>query len=472
MEKINKIVKSFSEEEYISLYDSVSANNADKSSTLLSFAREENFIDKECIELLAIKPNAFYTLKSRLNQKIEGFLISKMEAPKMDLIRKVSYASDIILNTDKEITTVMLKKLEKELLDYDLPYELTKIYQNLKKLHLNHPEQHYHYSQLYNKHVAYTLAIDKAEDLVGSYFNTYSKYYMSRDTVALLQLQLMKKELETICALYQSHRLFTYNSIVKVFHILFVPLEEGTTDSLGDIEDILSNIEDIFTKYENDSFYLLISPVFDFLRFEYYHKLGLSKKETPYFENVNDNLVKFLKYFNFYVFPAQFLFSKIERFNNLNEEKNLLPELESIFNDFTPDKSELATFVGFYLYKAVAYYSTEDYEKSARTLNHIRNEVSFKKYPHIEIEIKLMLALQYCMQKEYDMATQLIKSVQRQIRNIPEKEYLGAVNFMKMLNKLINQQPDKAKSMHERFMQSNYGTDAVLKYIKVRTNTF
>ena len=244
MDKINKIIKSLAEEDFMMLLGSVAANNADKSSTLLKYAREENFLDKECIQNLNIKANAFYTLKSRLNQKIESFLISKIEAPKMDLIQKVSYTSYLGMSVDKDIATVMLKKFEKELIDYDLPHELTRIYQSLKKLHISQPDQYYGYSQLYNKYVAYHLNLDKAEDLIGSYFNVFANYQLSRGDGELLQLEIMKNELSTLCSLYDSHRLFIYNSIVRVFHILFVPKsQDPKAETLEDAQDILKNVD-------------------------------------------------------------------------------------------------------------------------------------------------------------------------------------------------------------------------------------
>jgi hypothetical protein len=75
----------------------------------------------------------------------------------------------------RAIAIATLKKLEKELLDYDLSNELTVVYKFLKKLHINSAD-YFNYSQLYNRHVAYMLAVDKAEDVLAEYFKKYGNY--------------------------------------------------------------------------------------------------------------------------------------------------------------------------------------------------------------------------------------------------------------------------------------------------------
>ena len=208
------------------------------------------------------------------------------------------------------------------------------------------------------------------------------------------------------------------------------------------------------------------------MKFEYYHRLGLPKKEMPFYESLNSQLESFLKYFNFYTYTPRFLFSKIERANNTDGINEMILENESFFNEFEPNKNNVPLFISFHMYKAVSEYYQGQYEDAARTLNNLRNEISFKKYVHAELETKLMLALMYCLLKEEDMATQLIKSMQRQVRNSEHHLYESAALFMKMLNKLINQQPDKAGPIYNRFAQINKGEDSVLSFLKINTAAF
>ncbi|KXK22791.1 MAG: hypothetical protein UZ12_BCD005003009 [Bacteroidetes bacterium OLB12] len=169
MAKLKNIVKQLSDSDYKSIYDSLSESNAEKSAHLLKALRERQLSDSKIMVELEVNANAYYTLRSRLNQKIEEHLLRQMESPRTDILRKVANLNEVLFTKKRTITIATLKKLEKELLDYDLANELTVIYKSLKKLHIHSPD-HFQYSQLYNRHVAYMLAVDKAEDLLAEYF--------------------------------------------------------------------------------------------------------------------------------------------------------------------------------------------------------------------------------------------------------------------------------------------------------------
>jgi hypothetical protein len=173
--------------------------------------REKHLSDTKIMEELDVNTNAYYTLRSRLNQKIEEYLLQQMENPRTDILKKVANINEIIFTKKRAIAVATLKKLEKELLDYDLSNELTIVYKTLKKLHINTPDL-FNYSQLYNKHVAYMLAIDKAEDLLAEYFKKYGVYSLTGDDVDKLALTLLNTEMNNVCRLYTSHRLYVYQS--------------------------------------------------------------------------------------------------------------------------------------------------------------------------------------------------------------------------------------------------------------------
>ncbi|TAH28414.1 MAG: hypothetical protein EAZ06_10140, partial [Cytophagales bacterium] len=200
MSKLKNIIRQLTEKDFQSIYDMLMDSNADKSAALLKFFKERQLSDNKIMSELDVNPNAYYTLRSRLNEKIEEYFVQAMESPKADILKKVSNVNDIIYTKKKTIVVATLKKLEKELVDYDLTSELISIYKNLKKFHINSPE-HYHYSQLYNKHIAYTLAIDKAEDLLGDYFKKYGHYYLSNEETTKTELGMLVKEIENVSRL-------------------------------------------------------------------------------------------------------------------------------------------------------------------------------------------------------------------------------------------------------------------------------
>jgi hypothetical protein len=192
MAKLKNIIKQLSDNDFQAIFDSLMESNADKSAYLLRSMREKHLSDNKIMEELEVNTNAYYTLRSRLNQKIEEYLLQQLESPRTDILKKVANINEIIFTKKKDIAIATLKKLEKELIDYDLSNELTVVYKSLKKLHINTPEQ-FTYSQLYNKHVAYMLAIDKAEELLAEYFKKYGQYTLSGEDMDKLELTLLSK---------------------------------------------------------------------------------------------------------------------------------------------------------------------------------------------------------------------------------------------------------------------------------------
>ncbi|MEM6300066.1 MAG: hypothetical protein AAF740_15375, partial [Bacteroidota bacterium] len=158
MAKLTNIVKQLPLQDYHTIYDSLGSSNAEKSAHLLKSLRERKVSDERIMEELGVTANAYYTLRSRLNQRIEEHLIQQMESPRTDLLKKVANIMEIAFTKKWAIAVATLKKLEKELLDYDLFNELTLVYKILKKLHI-HTDDYFTYSQLYNKHVAFMLAV-------------------------------------------------------------------------------------------------------------------------------------------------------------------------------------------------------------------------------------------------------------------------------------------------------------------------
>ena len=343
MAKLKNIIKQLSTKDYESIKDALIESNAEKSAYLLQAMRERQLSDSKIMGELGVNTNAYYTLRSRLNQKIEEYLLQIMESPRTDILKKVANINEIIFTKKKAIAVATLKKLERELLDYDLSNELTIVYKSLKKMHIHAPD-YFHYSQQYNRHVAYTLAVDKAEDLLAEYFKKYGEYTLSGDETDKLGLTLLLKEMNNVGALYESHRLYVYQSCMLIFHRLFVELDD---DSLNDnqepIEDILDNVEKIFKSYQLDSIYYHMNLVFEFLKLEYYNHYRVYRKAERYFEEVNDAASNLLTNYTLYTHPAQFLVTKVKRHMRLGLEVDMYDENEGLFHDYEGDDQDTTT---------------------------------------------------------------------------------------------------------------------------------
>ena len=438
MAKLKNIIRQLSEKDYITIHDQLMESNAEKSAYLFKSMRERSLSDTKIMEELDVNTNAYYTLRSRLNQKIEEYLLQQMENPRTDILKKVANINEIVFTKKKTIAIATLKKLEKELLDYDLSNELTIIYKTLKKLHINSPD-HFTYSQLYNKHVAYMLAVDKAEDILSEYFKKFGIYSLTGDETERLGLDLLNEEMYNICALYDSHRLYVYKSCLNIFHRLHVKGDDTINPQEEPIEDILDNVNKIINEYHLDSIYYHLQLVFEFLKLEYYNYYKVYRKAEEFFEGVNESAGALLSSYNLFTHPAQFLVTKIERHLRTNTEMDMYEENDALFADLEIDKNNIPQYVTYVLYRALSCYYADRFDEAARWINNLLNDVSLKKYPVAQLEIKLVLALQYCLMNDFDLFNQLINSIQRQIRLLGKESYPHIQYITKILKISISE---------------------------------
>ena len=454
MAKLKNIIRQLSDKDYRAIYDALMESNADKSAYLLKSMRERQLSDNKIMEELTVNTNAYYTLRSRLNQKIEEYLLEQMESPRTDILKKVANINEIIFTKKRAIAVATLKKLEKELIDYDLSNELTIVYKSLKKLHINSGE-HFNYSQAYNRHVAFMLAVDKAEDLLAEYFKKFGEYSLSGNEVEKLELSLLLQEMNNVAALYESHRLYVYASCIGIFHRLFVEEDDPMDEEIEPIEDVIDNVERIFSSYQLDSIYYHLNLVFEFLKLEYYTHYKVYRKAEKYFEEVNDAASNLLSNYSLYTYPAQYLVTKINRHIRIGVEDEMFEENEVIFMDYEVDKADIPKYITYVAYRALACYYAKKYDESARWINNLLNDISLKKYPMAQLEIKVLLALQYCLMNDYDLFNQLINSIQRQIRIIGKENCEDIQIFTKILKISISDikknKKDKIQALVNKF---------------------
>jgi hypothetical protein len=470
MAKLKNVVKQLSEKDFKDIYDSLMESNADKSAYLLKAFRERQLSDSKIMVELEVNANAYYTLRSRLNQKIEEHLLQQMESPRTDLLRKVANLNEVLFTKKRTICITTLKKLEKELLDYDLASELTVVYKSLKKLNVNSPD-YFNYSQLYNRHVAYMLAVDKAEDLLADYFKKYGNYYLTGDETEKLGLTLLMKEMQNVAKLYESHRLYIYQSCMGIFHKLFVEPDDSLHSEGESIEDIFSHVQKIFDTYNLDPLYFHLNLVFEFLRLEYYNHYKVYRQAEKYYEEVNDAAGTLLVNYPTYTFPAQFFISRLERSLRIGNEKELLNDNENLLTDIELDIQDVPKYLIITIYKAFSLYYSEKYEEAAKLINGLLNEVSLKKYPFIHMEVKALLALLYCLMDDFDLFNQHSNSIQRQIRLFGKDECENVLYFLKILKTATSEakkdKPRKISSIIPKFKEIKVKYFSPISYIKM-----
>lgn len=471
MDVLNKTIKKLTEKEYQDLLSAVAGRKNNKPYLVLEAARKNNYDESEMMSLLGVNPSTYYTLKSRLNEKIAEYFSRNVHNPISTLKEKVALVPAMMFGNNREVAIRALKNLEKQLIEYDLSNELIVVYKAMARLSMYNGDFDY-YEKEYNRHVAYSLAVVKAEDLFYDFVKRAGMYLLTRDARDLEAIQTVMRELTNISELYVGHRLFVYYHIVRLYNLCIITTRPENLKAIElEVESVLNQINKHFETYELDTFYQSIRFLVDYLNFEYYTRTGNMVRADMYYQRINSNIqdVAIKPVFSFYV--SQFLNSKIERFvqnGNVEELTDMNETLETCV-DF--ESNDPYPFITFRKFIAIGKFYQGDYSGSARVINTLRNEMSLKKYLFTDIECKLFQALQYCILGDDALCGQILQSVKRQI-NEDDDVYESARIFIKMLKTATKPEEFRRKvkkltEMWEAFQAANTGNRRILSFIRL-----
>ncbi len=211
MSKLSPLLSQLSDQDFESISESLIKESALKTAELLSILKEGKISELEIQEALNLKKSAYYTLRSRLNEKINEYLLKQMNTPSIELARRVALIQDWVFTKNRNITIESLKTLELELINYDMAPELLAVYKNLKKLNILKPD-YYEYSRKYNHLKSYMLDVDKVEELLTAYFTKFGFYNIQNNNTEIEEfLALSNKEIQSTALKYEnSHHLKVY----------------------------------------------------------------------------------------------------------------------------------------------------------------------------------------------------------------------------------------------------------------------
>jgi len=471
METLNKTIKKLSDQEYQELLSAVAGRKNNKPYLVLEAARQHNYDDTKMIEMLGVNASTYYTLKSRLNEKIAQFLSNNVQNPISALKEKVAMVPAMLFGNDRNVSIRALKNLEKQLIEYDLSNELIVVYKSLARLSLYNGDYDY-YEKEYNRHVAFSLSVVKAEDLFFEFAKSTGLYLLTHDERDLESMKTVLRELTNIAELYHGHRLFVLFNIVRIYYLCTITTRSENLKALEiEIDTILQQIKKHFETYELDTFYQSIRFLVDFLYFEYYQRTGNSVRADHYYHQINSQVseVAHKPIFSFYV--TQFLNSKLERFlinGDIAQLTNLNSQLEGCFE---LNEQEPFPFISFKKFIAISKFYEGDYNAAAKTINSLRNDLSMKKFLFADVECKLFQALNYAMMDEDGLCAQLIQSIKRQTAE-DETLFEPASIFIKMLKAAIKPEEFRKKvkkitELYESFNSANTGTNKILSFVKM-----
>ena len=452
MTKLKLIVSQLSPQDYEALQLQLSGGGASKSSFLLQALREEKLNDRKIIRHLGMSTNAYYTLCSRLGHKIENHLLAQMETSRTALLRKVANLHEIVFRRSRTIAVTTLKKIEKELQDYDLSVELTIVYKYLKKLYA-YGKEHFIYSQKYNQQITYMLAMEKSENLILDYYRSYGSYFFRQDGDNLVALRLYKKKLQELFSQHDSHRLYVHQAILTIFHRLYVEENAPESENASTVEStehIFDKVYGYFKQYPEDPIYPHYVLLFDFLRLAYYHHYGIQRKVEQLYEYLEEEAPRLFSNYNSYTFPSHVLWIILSRHIRVHTTHELEEKNQTLFASYKPEKTDMPNYLNYVVYRTLCCYYAGQYRAATHWIQKVFNEYSLKAYPYAQVELKTLLALQYAALDDHTLFTQTINSLQRHIRLLGKEHVAHLVHFVRIL-KLSMQ--EHRKRQQERMRQ-------------------
>lgn len=474
MDILSKTIKKLSDEEYQQLVMEVSGKKKNKPFLVLETTRTRDVEDSEMMELLQVNPSAYYTLKSRLNSKIAAILSKKVQNPIQTLMDEVSRVPAHLFGSNRDFSIRALRELEKQLIEYDLNAELILVYKTLAQLHL-YSDDYDVYENKLNKHIAFSLAVSKAENLFFRFIKKLGVYQLNQSEAELEEVIMMKRELANICELYDSHRLFVLYNIARIYYLCNVPHKVDSLKSRElEIEGVLQKMSQIFESYPMDTFYQNMKGITDLLYFEYYIRTRNVVRADYYLQKVHQQMPDLMEKHIMHFFLIQFLRSKVMKYLIDGNIDHLQFQSERLEKEMDIDLNESFHHISLKRFLATVKFYQKDYHGAARKMNELRNQLSLKQFLFTDVDCKLFQALQYCILGDDSLCMQIISSLKRQIRE-QESQFESAKNFMKILKTALKpadyrRKIKKITEMWNEFDEANKGYFPILTYVKVDEN--
>lgn len=463
MIKLKEVIAQLKPDTYYSIEKTLLKSKAENFVLLLRSYRKGGITDNEILSQLGISSNSFYVLKSRLYDKIQETLSIDIFTSQESIIKQLLEVPEVCFNSPREIAIAFLQKLETELLRFDNHNELQIVYSALKKMHL-YSDKYFHYSSLFNKHVALGLSLEKAEEILGNFNRLLGQYDFSKSQELLDALYFIKKEITNLYTLNPSRQIEIIKNIIDLQLIVFCfQNKSGEFDT----EELLQNLRKVFNELPETSAYKKWEIVIDYLCFEYYQSIFQNKAALLYFEKVNSRLPYFLLYNNICL-SSKFLISKIKFCNELNktEEISVDPTKTKLLFDIGDTHAKV--LIG--IYNSMLYFNQKKYKDAISCLNEILNTISFKDSFHQNLNVKLTLAYFYIVIEDYDLVEIILIGISRKIKSEKLERYNHVLNLIKAFDIEINKNssinsPTKKRDLVTLFLANNLKNNELLTHL-------
>ncbi len=391
---------------------------------------------------LNLTPSAFYTLKSRLNNKIQKFIaeeiIKNVNGKPNEIFVLINHIDKLLYFYPRNMAISFLLMMEKKCLQAENFMCLRYIYKGLKQIHFYSPK-YYDYLKLYQDAVSSEDIIEQSEDIVLAFNSQLGRYFLDNKEYRIELLNAYINRLAENYSINKSKYLLLFKNILEIQYYLNVE-KNKSIDKNNSVFKLLNETFDLVqNEHENpkvEHYAYWINVLF----FKYYVLIQSYKKAQKKYELLLKNK---LVYLNRYFFVSNFLFSEIEYRLNFQEEGN--PSFKVIdFNaDFTKENAE--NFISFKVFHALNLFYDENYKQAYMVVRDLYLEIKLNNYSEFKTEIAIFEILLEIILKKTDIAKNHLRGVIRK-SNIKDTKS----NIIKLYIKLFNAAlPDSKKNKNE-----------------------
>lgn len=417
MSKTQRLVNQLSKKECNALYKSLVEAEAQKTADLLQHYKSNKLDDDEIMEELGVSSGAYYTLRSRLNDKIESHILFAIQSPRTAVLKQVAGVNEILFSKSRTLAISSLKKLEKNLIEYDLSNELTVVYRALKKLMIHDPK-YYEYSQLYNKHVAFMVSVDRVEDNLADYFKRFSNYLLNYSDEEDVSFRVIIDEIDAVTRTNDSHRLKVYQSLAVLFHNLCVEkVDLHKSKSIKSIEGQITELELVLDSYKLDTTYHNLTWVVKYLKLLFYYLLDTTHNYIPILlEELDPHKGVLVTNYRLFTFPSFYYSIKLEHYRAEGKLTKLFRKDMHMMRNLDIDSNDVLNFLLYHSYSATVHYYSKRYREGLEVIKDALDEVNLANHPQIYIDVKLLECLLLYKLREKEELSQVINNIKRHIR--------------------------------------------------------
>lgn len=467
MNAINELVQGLNDSEFQELINIVGPPHS-KFQKLLQLSVDPQIKESRIPNLLGINQGSYYTLKSRLIKKITIHLSTQLKNPEAIIKEEAARITSLVFKNNKEASVRMLKDLEKKLLNYDLSNELALVYKNLSRLNRYNPEYNL-YESLYNRHVAFSLAVQRAEDHFLDFIFNYGQYKLSGESKYLKLMDAGVSDLESTLNLYESDRIYILYHQVNIYrNCIKLPIDLLRKHEM-EVEEVSDKIRRIILGHPLDNFYQAYKFIPDFILFEYYSNIDNEVRAEYYLNRILPILRESSK-LTWWPFHISRFIAGVIRLYQINSKTDFLTRvIYHLERDYRLNPEETYHFLVFERFKAMVSFYTKDYHQAASTISKIRNTLNLRDFQKADLEMKFLQILFFSLAGDFDFAHSLLISVRRQVSAL-HNFYPSTKSFIKFLQTVIKDAEENdfnrsAASWNEFYSENNKIDDKLLPYL-------